>query len=129
VLAQPPELQFEIRDRALLRDALKGHIPESVRTRHEKSYFTGLLPAGLAADGALLAQGPAQGDSPLRGFVRIEALDALLRDGPAPSENRAAGRLWRAGLADVWLRALDRPQYAGELRDQASSRASEAAAR
>ncbi len=129
VLSHPPELQFEIRDRALMRDALRGRIPESVRTRHEKSYFTGLLPTGLAADGALLAQGPAQGDAPLRGYVRIEALEALLREGPAPSESRAAGRLWRVGLADMWLRALDRPQYTRELRDQASSRASEAAPR
>jgi asparagine synthase (glutamine-hydrolysing) len=123
VLAHPPEMQFEIRDRALLRDALRGHIPDVVRTRHEKSFFTGLLPAGLATDGALLAQGPARGDAPLRGFVRIEALETLLREGPVPRDSRAARRLWRVGLADAWLRALDRPQYTLELRDHATSRA------
>ena len=61
VLAEPPELQFDpVRDRALLRDGLLGHIPEAVRTRHAKSFFTDLLAAGLAADGALLAAGPAR---------------------------------------------------------------------
>ena len=61
VLADPPRMQFDpVRDRALLRDALVGHIPEAVRTRHAKSFFTALLPAGLATDGALLADGPNQ---------------------------------------------------------------------
>lgn len=120
-LADPPQMQFEIRDRALLRDALRGHIPEAVRTRHEKSFFTSLLPAGLAADGALLIKGPADADAPVREFLRAEPLEALLREGPAPRAGRAARRLWHVGLADVWLRALGSPQYPRELLEQAKS--------
>jgi asparagine synthase (glutamine-hydrolysing) len=120
VLADPPRMQFDpVRDRALLRDALAGHIPEAVRTRHAKSFFTDLLAAGLAADGALLAEGPARGDAPVRAFVRAEPLEGLLREGPGPHGIRAARRLWQAGLADVWLRALERPEYPRELLEQA----------
>jgi asparagine synthase (glutamine-hydrolysing) len=123
VLANPPRMQFDpVRDRALLRDALAGHIPEAVRTRHAKSFFTDLLAAGLAADGALLAEGPARGDAPVRTFVRAEPLEQLLREGPDPHGIRAARRLWQVGLADVWLRALERPEYPRELLDRATSR-------
>jgi asparagine synthase (glutamine-hydrolysing) len=123
VLANPPEMQFDpVRDRALLRDALAGHIPEAVRTRHAKSFFTDLLAAGLAADGALLAEGPARGDAPVRAFVRTEPLEQLLREGPDPHGIRAARRLWHVGLADVWLRALERPEYPRELLEEAMGR-------
>jgi asparagine synthase (glutamine-hydrolysing) len=122
VLANPPQLQFEIRDRALLRDALAGHIPEAVRTRPEKSFFTDLLAAGLATDGVLLAEGPARGDAPVSAFVRAEPLEALLREAAKPRDGRAARRLWHVGLADVWLRALERPQYPRELLEQAMRR-------
>jgi asparagine synthase (glutamine-hydrolysing) len=119
VLTDPPAMQFDpVRDRALLRDALAGQIPEAVRTRHAKSFFTGLLGAGLAADGALLADGPARGDAPVRAFVRAEPLEALLRAGPDARDNRSAGRLWHVGLADVWLRTLERPEYPRELLDR-----------
>jgi asparagine synthase (glutamine-hydrolysing) len=124
VLANPPQMQFDpVRDRALLRDGLAGQIPEAVRTRHAKSFFTDLLAAGLAADGALLADGPARSDAPVRAFVHAEALRALLREAADPRDARAARRLWHVGLADVWLRALERPQYPRELLDRTLSRA------
>jgi asparagine synthase (glutamine-hydrolysing) len=122
-LSSPPQMQFEVRDRALLRDGLTGHIPEAVRTRNAKSYFTALLPAGLAADGALLAAGPARRDAPVRAFVRAEPLEQLLHEGPEARGGRAARRLWHVGLADLWLRALERPQYPLELLEQAVHRA------
>lgn len=123
VLANPPRMQFDpIRDRALLRDGLAGQIPEAVRTRHAKSYFTDLLAAGLATDGPLLADGPARRDAPVRAFVRAEPLEALLRESANPRNSRAARRLWHAGLADVWLRTLERPEYPRELLEQAMRR-------
>ncbi len=123
-LSDPPELQFDpIRDRALLRDGLTGYIPEAVRTRHAKSFFTGLLGAGLAADGALLADGPTREDAPVRAFVRPEALEELLRGGVDPQDGRAARRLWHVGLADVWLRGLEHPDYPRELLERALSHA------
>ncbi len=122
-LTDPPLLQFDpARDRALLRDGLVGQIPEAVRTRHAKSFFTGLLSAGLAADGAVLSEGPAHAGAPVRAFVRGEPLDALLRDAAHPRSPRAARRLWHAGLADVWLRTLQRPEYPRELLDRVAPR-------
>jgi asparagine synthetase B (glutamine-hydrolysing) len=115
VLANPPQMQFDVRDRALLRDGLAGHIPEVVRTRCEKSFFTGLLADGLTTDGALLAEGPERGDAPVRAFVRTEPLERLLREGPDRRHSRAARRLWHVGLADVWLRTFERPEYVREL--------------
>lgn len=116
VLTNPPLPQFDpVRDRALLRDGLAGHIPEAVRTRHAKSFFTGLLPAGLTADGALLSDGPARDDAPIRAFVRTESLEQLLRGRADAEDIRAARRLWHVGLADVWLRTLERPEYPQEL--------------
>jgi asparagine synthetase B (glutamine-hydrolysing) len=123
VLANPPEMQFDpVRDRALLRDAMTGQIPEAVRTRHAKSFFTDLLSAGLVTDGALLADGPSQIDAPVRAFVRPESLEQLLRESSQPRDIRAARRLWHVGLADVWLRALERPEYPRELLGQAMGR-------
>ena len=123
VLANPPKTQFDpIRDRALLRDALAGHIPEAVRTRHAKSFFTDLLSAGLAADGPLLASGPARADAPVRAFVRAEGLEALLRESSDPRDSRAARRLWHVGLADVWLRALENPEHPRELLERTLGR-------
>jgi asparagine synthase (glutamine-hydrolysing) len=122
MLSAPPQTQFEPRDRALLRDALQGHIPEAVRTRHEKSFFNGLLADGLAADGALLAAGPAQHDAPVRAFMDTGPLEALLRAGPAPSRARDASRLWRVGLADTWLRALERPELPQELAQEGAAK-------
>lgn len=121
VLSNPPQMQFDpVRDRALLRDALAGRIPEAVRTRHAKSFFTALLPAGLAADGALLADGPARGDAPVRAFVQAKPLEKLLRERSNPRDSRSARRLWHVGLADAWLRALERPEYPRELLDRAA---------
>lgn len=123
-LADPPELQFDpARDRALLRDGLLGWIPEAVRTRHAKSFFTDLLPAGLATDGELLAEGPSRADAPVRELVQGEPLEVLLREASAPRSARAARRLWQAGLADVWLRALERPEYPRELLERVAPRA------
>ena len=116
VLSNPPALQFDpVRDRALLRDGLTGHIPDAVRTRHAKSFFTGLLPAGIAKDGALLARGPAQPDAPVREFVRRAPLEELLHGDSARGGIRAARRLWHVGLADVWLRAFEHPEHPREL--------------
>lgn len=115
VLDNPPQLQFDpVRDRALLRDALAGYIPEQVRRRHEKSYFTPILHAALCGpDGDLLVDGlgPA---APVRAFLRPDALERVLeRRGPgAPTEVLS---LWRIGVVNAWLRASDGQEHLFEV--------------
>ncbi len=117
VLTSPPSMQFDpVRDRPLLRDALVGYIPEVVRTRHAKSFFTTLLSTGLAIDGAQLADGPNRRDAPVRAFVEASQLSQLV---PEESDHRAAFRLWQIGLADIWLRTLEDPEYPRELFEKA----------
>lgn len=129
VLTTPPRMQFEVRDRALIRDGLSSHIPEIVRTRCEKSYFNSMLSTGLSTDGPLLTEGLFHPDAPVRAFVRSQALQTLLREGPTPSNGRTASRLWRVGLADAWLRSLESPEHSEKLLATIAARGLPASAR
>jgi asparagine synthase (glutamine-hydrolysing) len=108
VLRNPPGLQFDpVRDRALLRDGLRGLIPEQVRGRYAKSHFTPLLVAALAAEeGELMARSLARPEAPIRAFVQPGALDRLLARRGAAMAGGTALALWRVGVADAWLRSL-----------------------
>jgi asparagine synthase (glutamine-hydrolysing) len=123
VLTIPPALQFEsLRDRALLRDALAGRIPETVRTRHSKSFFTPLLVEALAAEGGVLARGLAAADAPVRDYVSAAALDRLLAPVATGGATRHARQLWQVGIADTWLRSAEHPDYPGELGEELADR-------
>jgi asparagine synthase (glutamine-hydrolysing) len=114
VLANPPRPQFDpVRDRALLRDALAGHIPEQVRVRHEKSYFTPIVRDALAGpDGDLLIDALGA-DAPVRAFLRQDALERVLaRRG---TDALKVLSLWRIGIANTWLRANEKPEYLSEV--------------
>jgi asparagine synthase (glutamine-hydrolysing) len=108
VLSTPPRLQFDpVRDRALLRDALRGRIPEQVRTRYAKSHFTPLLVGALAgADGERLAGALAAPRAPIRDFLRPGALEPLLAGRGEGMPAALALRVWRVGIANEWLKAL-----------------------
>ena len=107
VLANPPQLQFDpIRDRALLRDALDGYIPEEVRKRYSKSHFTPLLLSALGGpDGDLLLDALRHSDAPVRSFLCPKSLDRLLEWDRSTKNWGTIARLWRAGMANSWLRA------------------------
>jgi asparagine synthase (glutamine-hydrolysing) len=108
VLTTPPRLQFDpVRDRALLRDALRGYIPERVRGRYAKSHFTPLLVEALGGpEGEALAATLAPPDAPIRGFVQAQPLERLLAARDPRMPGGVALQLWRLGMADAWLRTL-----------------------
>ncbi len=110
VLATPPQLQFDpVRDRALLRDALKGRIPEQVRTRHSKSHFTPLVAAALGShEGETLAAALGSPQAPVRAFLEAEPLALLVARRGVGMAGGPALQLWRVGVADAWLRSLER---------------------
>ena len=102
--ARHPPTQFDpVRDRPLLRDGLRGHIPEAVRTRHAKSYFTALVLAGIRADECGLIEPLRGADAPVRAYVAAAGLERKI--GVAPDERlmHRAGNLWRVAIANRWL--------------------------
>jgi asparagine synthase (glutamine-hydrolysing) len=114
MLRVPPSMQFDaLRDRALLRDALKDRVPAAVLTRDAKSSFTPVMLTGLARDRDVLISQLAQKNTPVRGYVRGDGLDALLEIEPADAMSLA--QLWRVGMVDSWLRLGERPDYPQEL--------------
>jgi asparagine synthase (glutamine-hydrolysing) len=107
VLRIPPQTQFDpIRDRPLLRDALSGLIPESVRTRNVKSHFTPLVLAGIAADESGLIEPLRRADAPVRAYVAADSLDRRIGVTPDQRSMLSAGSLWRIAIANRWLASL-----------------------
>jgi asparagine synthase (glutamine-hydrolysing) len=105
-LRLPPESQFDaVRDRPLLRDALRGLIPEEVRARHAKSHFTALVLAGMHAAEAQLIDPLRRIDAPVRAFLATPALDRRLATAPQDRPLLGAGSLWRAAIVNHWLLA------------------------
>ena len=103
-LRLPPEAQFDaVRDRPLLREALNGPIPETVRTRHAKSHFTSLVLAGMRANEETLIEPLRQTGAPVRAYVAPEALDRKLDLPPDERSPLGAGPLWRVAIANRWL--------------------------
>jgi asparagine synthetase B (glutamine-hydrolysing) len=107
VLTIPPEHQFDpVRDRPLLRDGLLGAVPEAVRTRHVKTFFTDITTRPLAGrEGAELLERLASPAAPIREYVRAEGLAGLaaISTTEGPTRRRLAGSLFRAASVDAWL--------------------------
>jgi asparagine synthase (glutamine-hydrolysing) len=102
----PPETQFAAeRNRPLLRDALRGLIPEQVRTRHAKSHFTDLVLAGMRAEEAELIEPLRHADAPLREYVGAAGLGRWLTLAPQDRPLLGAGVLWRLAIINRWLLA------------------------
>lgn len=116
VLTLPPEPRLDPRhDRVLLRRALIGRIPDSIRLRRGKSHFTPLLADALDGhDGVLLRGMLADPGARLRAYTRPDRLDALVASRPQGSAlDRAKWLLtmWRLGSLEIWLRSLDEPGW------------------
>ncbi len=103
-LRLPPEAQFDAtRDRPLLRDALRGRIPEAVRTRHAKSHFTQLVLDGMRSEEAWLIEPLRRPAAPVRAFLQPAALDRRLAVAAEDRPLLGAGPLWRMAIANRWL--------------------------
>lgn len=102
----PPAMQFDAtRNRPLMRDALRGLIPEQVRTRRAKSHFTGLVLAGMQAGEAELIEPLRTADAPLRAYIGRSALERWLALTPEDRPLLGAGVLWRLAIVNRWLLA------------------------
>jgi len=117
-LRLPPEVRFDPhRDRPLLREAMRGLMPEDLRLRQGKSMFTALLADGLRGPDAASVDALLRPRSSLLAeFTDHSRLVTQLLD--TPPERYVGGRAWwaphtwRAVSLEVWLRELSEPGWA-----------------
>jgi asparagine synthase (glutamine-hydrolysing) len=107
LLRVPPSANFDpARDRAVLRDGMRGLIPETVRTRHAKSHFTSILLNAIRRDTAGLIEPLRSPHAPVRSYVDAAALDLRISALDSASAMLHTMALWRVGIANRWLIAL-----------------------
>ncbi len=123
VLRLPPEHGFDPNlTRPLLRNAMRGLVPEPVRMRRGKSYFDPLLIDRLAAtDGPQLARLLMAPDAEVRRFADPTGVRTLVEGGPHadPRGERSWVRdVWRLATAECWLRSQADRGFTRRLLDQ-----------
>jgi asparagine synthase (glutamine-hydrolysing) len=109
VLGLPPHLAFDASfDRKVLREAMRGLLPESVRLRRNKVYFGALLRDALTGPDHAAVDSILAGSSlELADLIDRDALIALWSDGPdrcARGPLAWAAESWRAFALELWLR-------------------------
>jgi asparagine synthetase B (glutamine-hydrolysing) len=117
VLTMPPELSFDVRyTRPLLRDAIAGLVPDSVRLRAEKADFGSLIRESFAGpERDVIASLVLAPDARIRPFIsQPVAADAVEKVGH-PKFMPYQGALLRMVTAECWLRTLDDPQFPDRL--------------
>ncbi len=107
VLSLPPELAFDPElDRALLRSSMRGLVPDAIRLRSEKSFFTPLFVEALdGPDRACVVELLDAPDAAIRAYTRPEVVRRVLLE--APPERRGghwAWAVWRLVMLECWLR-------------------------
>ncbi len=107
LLRVPPSANFDpARDRAVLRDSVRGLIPEEVRTRHAKSHFTSILLDAIRREKAGLIEPLRSPHAPVRSYVDGAALDFRISALDSANAMLHTMALWRVGIANRWLIAL-----------------------
>ena len=116
VLRLPPEHGFDpYVSRPLVRRAMRGIVPEEIRTRRGKTYFDPLLVDCVAAeDRRLVMRLLGAPDAEVLSVADGARVRALLDGGPsrhpegAPSWTRD---VWRLATAECWLRSQADPAF------------------
>jgi asparagine synthase (glutamine-hydrolysing) len=113
-LQQPPEATFDPRfNRPVLRAAMAGLLPDSVRLRPGKAWFESLIVDCLIGpDGAALRQILTDPGAELGAYVDLGAMRRELLDTELPRRSdpfRWMWQVWRLLTAECWLRAQHRP--------------------
>lgn len=109
----PPEALFNAwMDRPLLREGLVGRLPDPIRLRRGKSYFTPILQDSVSGpDRGLLITLLRRPDAEARRWLNPTWLeeDVALQTGRQPAAS--ALQLFRAGALECWLRSLSDPTW------------------
>ena len=125
VLRLPPELSFRssYADRPLIRDAMRGRLPDLVRLNRVKSnvaafYYETIAGPDLAPARRLLADGTPE----IGAYTDMRAVRELLY-GHRPAIGEAGwydwfGSIWRLASTEIWLREEADPGFAGRARSE-----------
>ena len=110
-LRQPPEQTLDPRfSRPVLREAMAGLLPDSVRLRPQKALFESLISAAMRGpDGAAIREILTAPDAEIGAYVDRERMKAsLFGTGAVQKEGdfRWMWQVWRLLTAEVWLRSL-----------------------
>jgi len=123
-LQMNPELAFDRRfNRAMLREAITGLVPDEVRLRRTKSNFDALFHSLLAGpELGAVTQLLDPWQARLRAYVDMAALHDELMVGDPRSHpqglSRWAIRVWRLVTAECWLRAREDPAALERLQEE-----------
>jgi hypothetical protein len=129
-LSVPPEFDFNPRhDRPVMREGLKGRVPDEVRLWRKKSNLAPLFHNAVLADLGFISRVLLTDDAQVREFVRTDAVRGLLATPPRVGERGwMSWPTWVWSLVNVecWLRQQADPSFArrmlesGDLRPPAS---------
>lgn len=110
-LRQPPEQTLDPRfSRPVLREAMAGLLPDSIRLRPQKALFESLIVSAMSGpDAAAIEQILTAPDAEIGAYVDRERMKASLfatREVRKEDEFRWMWQVWRLLTAEVWLRSL-----------------------
>lgn len=125
-LRLPPTLAIDpTLERPILRKATQGLIPDSIRLRPQKSYFTALFQDCLEGRDLALIRKLFTGRPEVAAYVCLETVQReLLAD---PSAGRGRDRswpwsVWRLVTAECWLRSQGDDDFTGEMLEACDAR-------
>jgi asparagine synthase (glutamine-hydrolysing) len=125
-LSLPPTLAVDPHlERPLLRDATAGLIPDSIRLRSQKSYFTALFHDCLAERDLPMIRTLLTERSEVAAYVNPEAIQReLLADPPAGGrrDRNWPWSVWRLVTAECWLRSQRDGDFAAKMLDACEPR-------
>lgn len=127
-LSLPPLATFDrYRSRPVLRTAMAGLLPDSVRLRPEKALFDSLLIECLTGpDGAIARELLCDPKAELRAYVDQRTMQEALfgaNGGSSPRSFQWMWQVWRLLTAECWLRAQIDPRDEAILGGLRASRA------
>jgi len=109
MLRLPPRYAFDPElDRALLRDALRGVLPEAIRTRQHKSDYAHANHTGLMRLMPAFTELLGSAGGELHSYVDRPSVQRLLRVAPDfrdPASEAWGPQVWTLATAEMWLRA------------------------
>lgn len=105
VLALPPEHAWHERhDRPVLREAVRGLLPDPIRFRPDKSFFDDVLAFAVRVEDAAAADGLLSGRTEVSRYVRPELFAQLRATRESTQGRRGTWLLWRLATLECWLR-------------------------